>query len=75
MEELNRLLQFFFITKTLTKSSSGLRTCLVYDRVTISKEILLKEKRRRLMLLRENQMWKSLQRWNTFMKIQELPLE
>ena len=48
MEEVNRLIQFFFITKTLAKSLNGLRTFSVYDRVTISKEICLKDKRRRL---------------------------
>ena len=50
MEEVNRLLQFFFIIETLTKISNGLRTCGVYGRVTISKEICLKDKRRRLLL-------------------------
>ena len=54
LEEVNRLLQFFFIIETLTKSSNGLRTCGVYDKVTISKEICLKDKRRRLLLWREN---------------------
>ena len=32
------MVQFFFILKILTKSSNGLRTCLVYDMATIVKE-------------------------------------
>ena len=48
MEEVNKLIQFLFITKTLTRSSNGLRTYYVYDRVTVAKEICLKEKIRRL---------------------------
>ena len=48
MEEVNRLIQFFFITKTLTKFSNGLRTYCVYDRVTVANKICLKEKIRRL---------------------------
>ena len=73
MEELNSFIQFFFILKILTKSSNGLRTCLVYDRETIAKEICLKDKRRRLLLQRENQSSKSSSRWNTYMKIPRLP--
>ena len=54
MEEVNSLIQFFFINKTLTKSSNGLRTYCVYDRVTVAKEICLKDKIRRLQLWKEN---------------------
>ena len=74
MEEVNGLIRVFFILRTLTKISNSLRTCLVYARITIAKEICLKDKRRRLLLHRENQMWKSSPRWNTFMKIPEPPL-
>ena len=74
MEEVNRLLQFSFIIETLTKISNGLRTCGVYDRVTISKDICLKDKRRRPLLPRLNHKLKSLARWNTYMKIRKLPL-
>ena len=59
MEEVNILIQFFFITKTLTKSSNCLRTYCVYDKVTIAEEICLKDKRRRLQLWKENQRLKS----------------
>ena len=39
MEEVNRLIQFFVIVKTLAKISMGLRTCYVYDRVIVAKKI------------------------------------
>ena len=51
MEEVNRLIPFFFITKTLAKSLNGLRTYFVYDRVIVAKKICPKDKRRRLLLL------------------------
>ena len=66
MEEVNRLIQFFFISKTLAKILNGLRTYCVYDRVTVTKEICLKDKRRRLQLWKENQRLKSSLRLNTY---------
>ena len=74
MEEVNRLLQVFFITKTLTKISNGLIMYCVYDRVTVAKEICIKDKRRRLLLPRENQRLKSSPRWNTYKNIPRLPV-
>ena len=73
MEEVNSFLQFFFITKTLTKISNGLRTYCVYDRMIVAKEICLKDKRRRLQLWKENHRLKSSPRLNTYMKIPKLP--
>ena len=73
MEEVNRLIQFFFINKTLAKSLNGLRTYCVYDRVIVAKKICPKDKRRRLMLPKENQRLKSSPRLNTYMKIPKLP--
>ena len=74
MEEVSRLIQFFFITKKLAKSLNGLRTYCVYDRVTVAKKICLKDKRRMLQLWKENQRLKSSPRLNTYMKIPNLPL-
>ena len=73
MEEVNRLIQFFFTTKTLAKNLNGPRTYYVYDRVTVAKKICPKDKRRRLLLSKENQRLKSSPRWNTYMKIPKLP--
>ena len=53
IEEVNRVIQFFVIIKTLAESSNGLRTYYVYDRVIVAKKICPKDKRRRLLLLKE----------------------
>ena len=53
MEEVNRLIQFFFITKKIAKRSNGLRTYCVYDRVTVANKICPKDKIRRLLLPKE----------------------
>ena len=53
MEEVKSLIQFFFILKILTKSSNGLRTCSVYDRETIAKEICLKDKKKKALVVEE----------------------
>ena len=73
MEEVNRLIQFLFITKSLSKSLNHLRIYFVYDRGTVAKKICLKDKRRRLQLWKENQRLKSSPRLNTYMKIPKLP--
>ena len=73
MEEVNRLIQFFFIIKTLTKISNGLRTYYVYGRVIVAKKICPKDKRRRLLLLKENQRLRSSPGLNMYMKIPKLP--
>ena len=73
MEEVNRLIQFFFITKTLTKISNGLRTYCVYDRVPVANKICPKDKRRRLLFPRESHRLKSSPRLNTYMNIPKLP--
>ena len=66
MEEVNKLIQFFVIVKTLAKSSMGLRTCYVYDRVIVAKKICPKDKRKRLMLLKENLRLRSSSRLNIY---------
>ena len=55
MEEVNVFIHFFFILRTLIEISNSLRVCLFYDRATSSKEICLKDKRRTLLLLRDNE--------------------
>ena len=73
MEEVNRLIQFFVIIKTLAKSSIGLRTCYVYDRVIVAKKICPKDKIKRILLLKENQRLRSSPGLNIYMKIPKLP--
>ena len=73
MEEVNRLIQFFVIVKTLAKISMGLRTCCVCDRVIAAKKICRKDKRKRLMWLKENLRLRSSPRLNIYMKIPKLP--
>ena len=51
LEELNSLIQFFFITKTLTKAQMVYKHQYVYDRVTLHKGDMSKRQKKKALVV------------------------